>query len=206
MSQESNKETLKSQSDKDGVSENRRRLIRAGLAAAPVVLTLKSRSVLATGGHNCIKPSAFSSLQAANMHLSRPVQNDFACLSHGYWKTHNHPAPYGDKTKSYFLAVPAGAPVGSVSAGFSGDPGGFAGKTLEQVLNMGGGGLTALARHTVATFLTAVHYGDDPTKVLLTSIQCRQLWSALAAGGTWSPFPGANWNLGDTLAYFDHIY
>lgn len=208
MSQESDKETVKSQSDKDGVSENRRRLMRAGLAAAPVVMTLKSRSVLATGGgHNCIKPSAFSSLQAAQMHLSRPVQNDFMCLSPGYWKAHNHPVPYSIKSKSFFLAVPPGAPSGSVTAGFSPDSGGqFVGKTLQQVLDMGGGGIIAIARHTVGTFLTAVSYGDDPTKVLLTTFQCKQLWSALAVGGSWSPFPGANWNLVDTLAYFDHIY
>lgn len=193
--------------EKSRISDTRRRLMRAGLAAAPVVMTLKSRSVLATGGHNCIKPSAFSSLQAANMHLSHPVQNDFMCLSHGYWINHNHPAPYSTKSKSYFLAVPTGAPSGAVTAGFSPDVGGqFAGKTLQQVLEMGGGGVIALARHTVGTFLTAVYYGDDPTKVLLTTFQCRQLWSALAVGGTWSPFPGANWNITDTLAYFDHIY
>lgn len=208
MLEERNQEaTETSLADKGGMSESRRRLMRAGLAAAPVVMTLKSRSVLATGGHNCIKPSAFSSLQAANMQLSHPVQNDFTCLSHGYWINHNHPAPYSTKSKSYFLAVPSGAPSGSVSAGFSPDVGGqFAGKTLQQVLEMGGGGVIALARHTVGTFLTAVAYGDDPTKVLLTTIQCKQLWSALAVGGTWSPFPGANWNLTDTLAYFDHIY
>lgn len=190
-----------------GMSESRRRLMRAGLAAAPVVMTLKSRSVLAGGGHSCIKPSAFSSLQAANLKLSHAVRTDFTCFSHGYWKNHPHPAPYYDKSKSYFLAVPQGAPSGSVSAGFSPDVGQqFQGKTLQQVLMMNGGDIVALARHTVGTFLTAVAYGDDPTKVLLTTSQCKALWSALAVGGTWSPFTGASWNLQDTLAYFDYIY
>lgn len=191
-----------------GVSENRRRLMRAGLVAAPVILTLKSRSVLATGGHQCVKPSAFSSLQAANLHLSHRIENSFVCYSHGYWINHNHPTPYFDKKKSFFLAAPTGAPSGSISAGFAPDVGGqFQGKTLQDVLTMGGGGNIALARHTVGTFLTAVAYGDDPTKVLLTTSQCRQLWSSLAVvGGAWSPFSGANWNLADTLAYFNYIY
>lgn len=191
----------------DDLSESRRRLMRAGLAAAPVMMTLKSRSVLATGGHSCVKPSAFSSLQAANMQLSHPVQNDFACFSHGYWKKHPHPAQYYIKNKSFFLAVPQGAPPGSVSAGFSPDVGTqFQGKTLQEVLEMGGGSIIALARHTVGTFLSAVANSDDQTKVLLTTSQCRTLWSALAVGSTWSPFPGASWNLADTLAYFNYIY
>lgn len=190
------------------MSESRRRLMRAGLAAAPVMMSLKSRSVLAwSTTDQCIKPSAFSSLQAAQMQLSHAVQTNFICYSHGYWKNHSHPAPYSDKSKSFFLAVPSGAPSGSISAGFSPDVAGqFQGKTLQDVLEMGGGTYIALARHTVGTFLTAVANGDDPTRVLLTTTQCKTLWSALAIGGTWSPFPGATWNLADTLAYFNYVY
>lgn len=191
----------------DNLSESRRRLMRAGLAAAPVLMTLKSRSVLATGGHSCLKPSAFSSLQAASMQLSHTHHNDYACYSHGYWKRNPHPAQYYDQSKSFFLAVPQGAPPGSVSAGFSPDRDGqFQGKKLHEVLRMGGGSYVALARHTVGTFLTAVANSDDSTKVLLTTSQCRMLWSALAVDSTWSPFPGASWNLADTLAYFNYIY
>lgn len=184
-----------------GMSDGRRRLMRAGLAAAPVLMALKSRSVLAAD--ICIKPSAFASHQA-NTTVSHAVEI-FTCFSHGYWKNQAFPAPYGNKDKSYFLGVP-NFQIG-VSAGFSGDPGGtFSGKTLQQILNLGGGGYEALARHTVATFLTAVQYGDNPQTVLLTQAQCRTLWFNLAGGGTWSPFTGADWGLQQTLDYFAYIY
>lgn len=45
----------------------RRRLLRAGLAATPVVLTVGSRSALAQGG--CLSPSATASI---NLFHSRP--------------------------------------------------------------------------------------------------------------------------------------
>jgi hypothetical protein len=186
-----------------GMSDGRRRLMRAGLAAAPVLMALKSRSVLAAD--ICIKPSAFASHQA-NTTVSHAVEI-FTCFSHGYWKNQAFPAPYGNKDASWFLDVPRGAPSGSVSAGFSGNPGGaFSGKTLQQILNLGGSGYEALARHTVATFLTAVQYGDNPQTVLLTQAQCRTLWMNLTGGGTWSPFTGADWNLQQTLDYFAYIY
>jgi hypothetical protein len=183
----------------------RRRLLRAGLAAAPVVAALKSNSVLA-GDHTCIKPSSFSSLKPANWNLSkgRSVNTNYACHSHGYWKNtkeHPHPSPYTDLTKSFFQAVPAGAPNGSQSAGFSGTR--FIGKTLINVLEMTGGDRIALARHLVATFLTAVANADNPNLVLLTTSQCKTIWTG---NGVWSPAPGLNWTLDDTMAYFNKIY
>lgn len=192
-----------------GISESRRRLMRAGLAAAPVVMTLKSRSVLATTDHQCIKPSAFSSLRAAHMQLSRAPRNDYTCYSHGYWKTHDHPPPYTNKAASYFIAPPNGTPSGAnvAIAGFAPAYGDIKkGTTLQQVLDMGNGGYYALARHLVGTFLTAVANGDNLSLVLLTTGDCRLIWSTLVGGGRWSPFTGANWDLNDTLAYFDYVY
>ena len=47
---------------------NRRRLVRAGLTAAPVMAALHSNTVLAGGsGHSCVRPSSFSSLTAVFM-------------------------------------------------------------------------------------------------------------------------------------------
>ena len=85
---------------------NRRKLVRAGLAAAPVAMALTSTSVLATD--ICIKASAFSSLRAANYTLSggRTPTSTYTCLSHGYWKNHSHPSPFADQTKSFFLSPP----------------------------------------------------------------------------------------------------
>lgn len=186
----------------------RRRLLRAGLAAAPVLAAMKSNTVLA-GEHTCIKASSFSSLKPANWKVSqgRTVNTNYNCFSHGYWKNvakHPHPSPYTDNAKSFFQAVPIGAPTGSISAGFSGSN--FAGKTLLDILKIKGNSVTddeALARHLVGTFLTAVAFGDNPDSVLLTTTQCRTIWSG---GGFWSPAHGLNWTLDDTMAYFDTIY
>lgn len=187
-----------------GVS--RRKLVRAGLAAAPVMAALKSNTVLA-GDHTCVKPSSFSSLNP-NWVVSRgrSVDTNYECHSHGYWKKNDrpHPAPYNVKAKSYFLAVPQGATSGSISAGFSGESSSrFYGMTLSQVLDDGGNDEnTALARHLVAFFLTAVANGDDGNRVLLTTAQCKAIWTG---GGVWSPVPGLDWKYDDTKAYFDKV-
>lgn len=186
-----------------GSAVSRRRLMRAGLSAAPVMLALKSQSVLAAD--ICIKPSAFSSLKGANMKLSRmPNSRGYTCFSHGYWKNHAHPFQYFNKSKSYFLAIPSGV-KGAVTAGFFTNPGGaYSGKTLQQVLEMiGNSNNNALARHVVGTFLTAVTNGDDPTKVLLTTAQCKAIWEGQ---GSWSPMTGVTWTYAQTMDYFNYVY
>jgi hypothetical protein len=178
-----------------GVS--RRRLVRAGLSAAPVMAALKSNTVLA-GDHSCIKPSTFSSLRAAQMQVSarRELKTDYECQSHGYWKNRDTGLPSGYKTSTLFI---------SVDTGFTANPSNlYTGKTLQQVLEMGGNqGNAALARHVVAAFLTAQAYKDDPTRVMLTTSQCRTIWNS---GGQWSPFAGASWTLNDTMGYFETVY
>ena len=188
-----------------GSAVSRRRLMRAGLSAAPVMLALKSQSVLAAD--ICIKPSAFSSLKGANMKLSRmPNPRGYTCFSHGYWKNHAHPFQYFNKSKSYFLAIPSGV-TNAVTAGFFRNPGpggAYSGKTLQQVLEMiGNSNNNALARHVVGTFLTAVTNGDDPTKVLLTTAQCKAIWEGQ---GSWSPMTGVTWTYAETMDYFNYVY
>lgn len=181
----------------------RRRLLRAGLSVAPVMLALKSQSVLAAD--TCIKPSAFSSLKAANWKLSH-VHNptDYSCYSHGYWKTHAHPSPYTVQEKSYFLTPTfSGAPTGSVNAGFATNPGGaYTELTLQMVLELNGNPTQteAFARHIVGTFLTAVAY---PATALFTQAECILIWDNQ---GNWSPVAGATWTMDDWLDYFEYIY
>ena len=188
-----------------GSAVSRRRLMRAGLSAAPVMLALKSQSVLAAD--ICIKPSAFSSLKGANMKLSRmPNSRGYTCFSHGYWKNpyQAHPVPYSNKLKSYFLAIPIRV-NDAFTAGFFTNPGGaYSGKTLQQVLGTSGNSNNnALARHVVGTFLTAVANGDDPTKVLLTTAQCKAIWEGQ---GSWSPMTGVTWTYAETMDYFNYVY
>jgi len=178
---------------------SRRRLVRAGLASAPVLAALKSNSVLAGGSeHTCIRPSSFSSLKLAEMTVSkgRVIRDDFECKSHGYWKNHN-----GNLTSTFKQTLFLDSSV----TGFIENPGGaFTGKTLHDVLDMGGNrNNKALARHVVAAFLSAKSVGNDSERVLLTVSQCQAIWNGQ---GNWSPFAGANWTLVDTMNYFDKVF
>jgi len=183
-----------------GVS--RRRLVRAGLSAAPVLATLKSNSVLA-GEYNCIKPSSFSSLAAANMKISqgRTIKNDYRCKSHGYWKNNlGNLANYGNgknyKTETLFI---------SNVTGFTLNPSGaFTGKSLQQVLEMpGNDSNTALARHVTAAFLSAVSAANDPDLVILTKLDCQKIWNGQ---GVWTTSGGVSFTLAQTMAYFQEVF
>lgn len=178
-----------------GVS--RRRLVRAGLTAAPVVAALKSNTVLA-GAHTCIRPSSFSSLAAAQMKVSRgrTFNTEYQCDSPDSWRTKQSRLPTDFKTKTQFL---------STTTGFLANPGvAYTGKSLQQVLDLGGSQNNAvLARYVAAAYLTAVAFNDDSRTVLLTKAQCRAIWNGQ---GMWSPFSGATWSLEQTLGYFDKVF
>ena len=184
--------------DAEGMS--RRRLVRAGLSAAPVVLALKSNSVLASGGHICVKPSTFASLGGAA--INRPnasqaprINRGYTCYSHGYWKNNSAGLdPSNFKTITNFI---------SATTGFQANPGGaFTGKTLQQVLEMGGNANnTALARHLTAAYLTARVY---PGSALLSVGECQQIWNS--PNNSWSPVPGDNtWNTQKWMDYFNFV-
>ena len=190
-----------------GSSVSRRKLVRAGMAAAPVAMALTSQSVLATD--ICINASAFSSLRAANYALSggRIPSTSATCFSQGYWKNKPHPAPYSNLTTSFFLSPPPSGLVNGLvnfGAGFTRNVGTtYTGKTLLQVLNLTGNSNDAqFARDIVATFLTAVQAGD--VNVLLTQAQCRTIWDN---DGVWTP-PAATtaWNKSQTIAYLKYVY
>lgn len=198
-----------------GAGVSRRRLIRAGASAMPVLATLKANAVLAGGNgghgggnggggdggldHTCIRPSSFASLSAANWKLSqgREIKTDYTCYSHGHWKKANHGLPEGFKSRK-FLSCQA------FDSGFTRNPDGFyTGKSFQDVLNTGGNESdTALARHVVAMYLSAISVQNDPNRVTLTIAQCNELWNTR---GVWSPFAGANWDYATTLAYLEKL-
>ena len=191
----------------------RRRFVRAGLAAAPVILTVASKSVLA--GDICIKTSAFSSLAAAgntgvrgNLLVSNhTATSSYTCYSHGHWKHTLHPAPYSATATSFFrtnITTTVLIPEGAVFAGFE-VPTGHAlfNHTLVEILNEQGnvGNDIDLARHLVATFLTATAFPGDG---ILTADQCRAMWAN--RGGSWTTPSGATWNKTQMMDYFNYIY
>ncbi len=86
--------------------------------------------------------------------------------SPGYWKNHNFPAGYtkGQLFSSVFEDA-------------------FPGKSLQTVLSTGGGGLTALGRHTVSALLNAAALGGNYE---LTTAQVIAKFNAVFPGGNYS--------------------
>ena len=119
----------------EDTSETRRRLLRAGLAAAPVLMAVKSRSVLACGGSygggNGVKCrvtcSAFASIKAATaagVTLSHKPSTNYSCKSHIEWQGCSHPGQYSQKQNCYFhdkSAKPTRVSWGGCSS-WNGDP------------------------------------------------------------------------------------
>lgn len=177
-----------------GVS--RRRLMRAGMAAAPVLAALKSNTVLA-GGNSCVRPSAFSSLTAAHMKVSRGrvIQKDFACAPPEHWRHSDRGLPPKFKAETPFI---------SSATGFSANRQHYQKMSLQQVLESSGTqNHEKLARYVTAAFLSAMSVGNTPSFVLLSRRQCQEIWNRQ---GHWSPFAGANWTMPQTLAYFEKIF
>lgn len=184
----------------EGVS--RRRLVRAGLAAAPVLATLHSGTVLAGGsrgfGHGCVRPSTFSSLQAAKTISQGPaIKGNLVCKPYAYWKN-NFPNKF---KKARFL---------SEVTGCSRDPrphdqrNSYKRLRMQEVFDLSGNDDDSkLARYVMAAFLSADAAGYDSDSVWLTKRQCREIWNGR---GHWKPFAGANWDLNMTMNYFEVIF
>lgn len=187
--------------ERDAATEKRRAILKAGLASAPVLASLKAKSAFATGStHNCIHISAFASLARANMQLSHAVGSGGVCLSHGYWKTHSC------TEKAYKFLTPSNGPTVNCANFYRqwGTTNAYDGKTLQQVLDLTGGDLTALARHTVGMYLTALYY---PSDAMYDSGEIKLMWESIVKGGSWNP-PGSTLSLSleQTLAYFDYVF
>ena len=180
----------------------RRRLVRAGLTAAPVMAALHSNTVLAGGskgfGHGCIRPSTFSSLQTAKSLSQGPkTHGNLVCKPHTYWQ-HSFP----DKFKhAYFL---------SDVTKCRRDPKPYDHKKsykklkMREVFELRDEDTDArLARYVLAAVLSADAAGLGSDNVWLTKRQCHEIWNGR---GNWRPFAGANWDLNQTMNYFEAVF
>lgn len=100
------------QSSASGPSLARRRLLRGGLGAAPVLLAAAPRSVMAG---NCVTASAQTSYSPLQATSHQPTQYNCAGQSPDYWKINSWPAPYvktasdtipATKVKDVFSSMP----------------------------------------------------------------------------------------------------
>ena len=163
---------------------SRRRLLQGGLGAAPVLMTLVSRPVLA---QECLTPSAFVSGNASTG--GQPA----LCtgLTPGSWKQSQH---FSSWNGYYPTTVPG--PGGHSATTFNSvftppfPNQGFTGPTLLQVLQTGGGPPNDVARHVVAALLNSA---ANKTPVL-TQTAVKNIWTEYITTGAYSPTAGVSWN------------
>jgi hypothetical protein len=198
MSEQTEQKTTEAASSEvmDSSLEKRRRLIKAGLGAAPVLMTVVSRSAFATGttGGQCTTPSAYGSINTSRQDKA------YTCtgLTPGYWKQGQWfsawPAPYYPTTTTGYGAHTA-TTFGSVFG-----PGSvFSSMTLLAVLQSGGNDdSTALARHIVAALLNAA---SGRTASVLTVSAVKNIWSEFISKGYFEPTAGVKWSAAQIVAY-----
>lgn len=171
------------------VTHGRRKLLKLGVGAAPVLMMLSSRSAFAC---HSTTPSAFGSV--CN---SRPdILQSSGGRSPGYWKTHadSWPAPYRGEKKTVGRTTYYPTVFNSVFGGQGcGSPFGDS-VTMIDVLNMGGGGHIAVARACVAAVLNAAS-GFTPATILNIDDIVNRIWYQYVTTGYqyFEPIAGVKW-------------
>jgi hypothetical protein len=196
---------------------SRRRLVRAGLASAPVLAALQSNSVLAGGrsGGNCIRPSAFSSLTMAmeKGHASRAPRGaeGAKCKSPSDWKR-QMPAGWADVK---FIGGPGKSEKNKVGTGHGNRtpfvrPPALAGNfgrgavsrddlTLRDILESTSQEDDAvLARYVTAAFLSLKAGGG-----WLTEGEIKAIWENR---GVWTTGTGESWTRDKTIKFFESVF
>lgn len=186
----------------------RRKLIRAGLAAAPVMLALKSQSALATGTVDHLHCSVWASLSAAKgcmkSHAPAPGKT---CLSYDDWKykdTSSFPkcghkfhddgvswTPKVPFTGSHFRDSSGIHNLKMVCAGKNSWGGDFSTGNYERDL---------LGKHCAAMYLNC-SVGNSP----LLESHIKSMWDSCKDGGNWTLPSGGTWSRKQCNEYFNYI-
>ena len=188
----------------EGPDRNRRRLVRGGLGAAPLLMTLVSRPVL--GEVTCLSCSAHLSGPTSHPHEQQVCSGG----SPNYWSQNLNewPSPYQATTDAE-----ASAALGSSStlfattantatlfaATFSPSP--YPPETTYlAVLNMSGPS-NEVARHLVAAQLN-VAKGWTP---VLDAGRIQEIWLEYTGKGYFEPTAGVKWYEADIVAYLESL-
>lgn len=205
----------KARSVRDG---SRRRLLRRGLAAAPVLLTLVSRPVLGGGsgggnwggggnwtvigkgggGGNCVAPSGFISMPTSQH------GKGYSCsgCTPEYW-TKCDVTRGGNQWPSPYCATTSRDYWGNVKQPtmfrqpFSPCKASYLTSTMLNVLEMAPGPQNDVARYCSAALLNAAS-GRTP---VLTEDKVKGIWSEYASKGYFEPTAGVKWDGGDIVTY-----
>jgi hypothetical protein len=177
----------------------RRRLLRGGLSAAPVLMTVVSRPVL--GQNACLTASAsVGSVPSSGQQTSTVVCSG---LSPQQWKAQatRWPTPYVGAVQQSegFRALVSQTPTAfhCPTTGLAGHV--FSDRSMLAVIevNEGGQGVTALGRYVVAALLNA-RAGRTP---VLSETTVRSMWNDVINQGYFEPTAGVRWGPTEIVQY-----
>jgi len=171
-------------------ASSRRRILRAGVGTAPVLLTLMSRPVL---GIECMAGSAMGS----TLHASHSAQiATCSGLTVAAWINSNSwPDPYKKTAKNGAHGWDA-TKYHCTTTGFNGTT--FSGNVMLDVMNLADdGGTKSLGRYCAAALLNA-RSGRTP---VLSETTVRGMWNAFLAQGYYEPTAGVRWGAAQIVAY-----
>jgi hypothetical protein len=175
-------------------SETRRRLVRGGLSAGPVLVTLTSRPVLAT---TCFSPSETLSGTLSHKSGDLPVCDG---RSPGVWRQVAEgnaqanvvwPIPHTTLFTAYFTAY---TPFYDSSKNRY--------MTMLEVMQLqGNGDPEKMGFHFIGALLNIMSNRVDPRALDVAGLQ--RMWNEYATTGKYIPFAGATpWTATDIKAYF----
>ncbi|MES2960107.1 MAG: hypothetical protein V4792_18110 [Pseudomonadota bacterium] len=175
------------------LANSRRRLLRGGLAATPLLMTIASRPVMAG---TCAPASSFASINASRHGEQPPVSCDG--VSPGYWKEPQHFREWPEYWVPSAKAIPGkgwNPPLNAQATLFNTVFGaGFPELTLLQVLDLKGGDKNSVGRYIVAALLNAA---TNKTAGVMDVDTVKTIWTAFNTHGYYEPTAGIKW-------YADH--
>jgi hypothetical protein len=173
------------------VNDARRRFTKTGLGAGAVIATLASQPVLGAVPYNC----TISGHASGNVSTHGPVGNCQIGLSPGYWKNHTSdwPAPFTPSQRFKDAGGVSNALLNIAST---------TGQTLLQVLDLGGGGTTALARHVVGALLNAQQFAPN---FPLSVAQVKAIWNEVVNTGQYQVNATVIWTVDDVTNYLSSL-
>ena len=185
---------------------SRRALMRAGLKAAPIVMTLKTDMVLATTtSGSTVRPSAFSSFVANGFRCSAgPAKSGKAT---GKFLTRDQCKSLVVTTTMYFKYKYHSHSEGWNGCGFVKPSVRFSGCSTDnpkldwiiRTLNPQND-RDRLGLYCAMAYMAAKYYGD--AECFITEANCRTIWKN---NGVWT-VGGVQRDLAWTLAYFNQVY
>jgi hypothetical protein len=168
----------------------RRRLLRGGLAAGPVLMTVASRPVMA---QDCTTSSAHTSLSGSRQVTTSSCNGG----SPSYWISQS-PAQTTKQTAYLMEARGQGQPATTFGSIFTGLYG-YGDLSLLQVLQAGHSALdkSGLAAHLVAAVLNA-QAGFTPPSIL-SMAKAQDIWADYNRLGYFEPTAGVRWDSAQTI-------